>query len=59
MERVEFSYIFTVNGIERRIFFTDGADADGLNSRDVCEMFLDFMQAAGFTKENILDYFKE
>ena len=53
MERIEFSYIFTVDGTERRIFFTDGADTDGLNSYDVCEMFLDFMQAVGFTKENI------
>ena len=32
-------------------------DREGLRCYDICEMFLDFMEAAGFARENILDYF--
>ena len=36
------------------------ADKDdfGLRSLDVCERFMDFMDAIGFSRESILNYFE-
>lgn len=33
-------------------------DDCGLRTADICEMFRDFMESAGFSVENIIDYFQ-
>jgi hypothetical protein len=30
----------------------------GLRTDDICEMFRDFMESAGFSVQNIIDYFQ-
>ena len=34
-------------------------DEEGLHDNDVCSMFIQFMNACGFSQENILKYFSE
>lgn len=60
MEKIRFNYSFTPNG-------SDMPDSDicmnishecGLNIEDVCDTFLDFMEAAGFSSNAVYAYFQ-
>ena len=58
-EYVEFSYSFhdPEDGAEHQI--RSSKRKESLTSTELCEMFLDFMRAAGYTEYNIFNYFKE
>lgn len=58
MEVVEFSYLFDEDGDSKRVVIKK-EDKDGLNGNDLCDAFVDFMTSAGFSEQNIYDYFKE
>lgn len=58
MEVVEFSYLFDDEGDSKRVVIKK-EDKDGLNGADLCDAFVDFMTSAGFSEQNIYDYFKE
>lgn len=58
MEVVEFSYLFDYEGDSKRVVIKK-EDKDGLNGTDLCDAFVDFMTSAGFSEQNIYDYFKE
>lgn len=60
MEYIKFKYEF--NDLDHKVpdkkvtIYCDGKE-EGLNAYDVCEAFMDFMEAVGFSKDNIYDYF--
>jgi hypothetical protein len=63
MERIELRYeggYESANNIERQSIETAICDKDdcGLNVKDVCERFLQFMESVGFSVDTIMDYFK-
>ena len=64
MERIEFKYTRTdefeesFDDHEVKSCTTDKND-EGLRSYNVCEMFMDFMESAGFGKEEVLKFFSE
>ena len=60
MEYIEFRYVFNdddgdVATKEVRISKKD----DAITSTDACEMFLDFMESAGYSVENVIEWFNE
>lgn len=60
MERIEFSYHFDdANYPDEKCVVLSKRDkhGEGLQDYDICEMFLDFMRAAGFSEKNIFKYF--
>ncbi len=61
MERIQFSYEFHNNDQDgddiKEVFRT--IKKDGLSCTEVCEAFVDFMTSAGYTEENIVDYFNQ
>ena len=59
-ETVEFSYWITdEHGDDEKRVIVRKHDEDGLNANTLCEAFVDFMEAAGFSTDNIYDYFNE
>lgn len=58
MEKIIFKYVFSDDGSDEKIVKTVKNNPDGLTVDEVCEMFLDFMEAAGYTSENIIKYFR-
>ena len=61
MEKIQFSYTYDEgDGSEvRQINFQKADTKDcGLRATDICQMFLDFMISAGFSENNVFDYFK-
>ena len=60
MESIEFVYSFTdqdkPDDLKRVIIRKSD---DGLDANDICEDFVDFMVAAGFSEQNVYDYFNE
>jgi hypothetical protein len=62
MERIKFDYHFEDqdHGAEHDVtsYKYDKNDC-GLQCYDICEMFVDFMTSAGFSEQNIWDYFRE
>ena len=57
---VEFAYVFTNDeGDDEKRVFVRKQDKYGLNSNDLCEAFVDFMESAGFSVDNIYNYFSE
>ena len=60
MERINFTYFFEDNGTEHSVLSSKRDKEDeGLRCDDICEMFVNFMTAAGFSEDNIWDYFME
>lgn len=59
MERIEFNYVFRDDDNEEKMITVTKRNEDGLHDYDVCEMFMDFMNAIGFSEENIFRYFNE
>lgn len=59
MEQIKLIYLFGADEDKREINFSQTSDDMGLNGSEICEMFFDFMQAVGFSKENVLKYFRE
>ena len=63
MERIEFKYqsgsefdkSFNTHNIETTI--TDRSDC-GLHIDEVCENFVQFMESAGFSTNQVIDYFR-
>ena len=58
-ERVRFSYTFTDedDGMVHKIVSLK--DKDSITATEVCEMFLDFMRAAGYSEDNVFNYFNK
>ena len=58
MERVEFNYRFhdDEGGSDKSVSLE--MRRESLNLMDVCEMFEDFIQAAGFSVDGMLRYFR-
>lgn len=60
-EVIEFIYMFDANEKgedSKHIVMRKGNDL-GVHADEICEMFVDFMRSAGFSEQNIYDYFKE
>lgn len=60
MECVEMRYAFkdgNRTAKEITLCIKDQND-DGLHDYEICEMFMDLMESAGFSKANILNYFR-
>ena len=59
-EMVEFAYVFTNDkgDDEKRVFVRKNSD-EGLSADTLCEAFVDFMESAGFSVDNVYDYFEE
>lgn len=59
IERVKFSYAFIDedDGTVHKVINTK--EKDSINANELCEMFVDFMRSAGYSEQNIWDYFNE
>lgn len=58
-EYVEFEYCFSDkdDGTEHQV--RNCKRRDGIRADELCEMFVDFMVSAGYSEQNIYDYFNE
>lgn len=58
-EEVRFSYNFCDkdDGTEHTV--TNAKCKECITADELCEMFVDFMESAGYSTENIFDYFRE
>lgn len=59
MERVNFTYYFEDEEGQEQMVSSSQKEKNGLYAREVCELFLNFMCAAGFSEQNVLDYFRK
>lgn len=60
MERIEMRYVFEYDGEEKIVTIARrDKENEGIRCNDVCEMFEDFMDASGYAKQNVLNYFTE
>ena len=57
-ERVKFSYVFTDedDGTVHKVVNTKNKDS--ITADELCEMFIDFMTSAGYSIENVYNYFE-
>ena len=59
-ETVEFSYWFTdEHGNDEKRVIVRKQSAEGLDTNTLCEAFEDFMESAGFSVDNVYDYFND
>ena len=58
-ERVEFSYSFHDSDDGSTHFVRSSKERDSIRADELCEMFLDFMKSAGYSEDNVFDYFSE
>ena len=58
LERVELRYVFDDKDGSRRIV-NDEKESETLKDYEVCEMFMEFMRAIGFSEANVLKYFRD
>ena len=60
MEKIEMRYVFEDDkGIVKEVnMCASDKDDSGLNGHEICEMFEEFMQSAGFSERNVVDYFR-
>ena len=57
-EKIEFTYTFIDDeGFERKV--TSKIGKNSVTANEVCEEFLSFMNAAGYSEQCVWDYFKE
>ena len=60
MERIKMVYEFLNDkGVVERKIVERKVAKNGLNDQDVCEMFETFMEAVGFSIDNVYQYFNE
>lgn len=58
MEKVKFTYSFNDGESQIKEVVLAKEMEEGLKDFDICEMFLDFMKAAGYCEENVFKYFR-
>ena len=59
METITLNYVFNCDDGDTKEVCMKKEVPMGIHDYDVCEMFLDFMRAVGFSEENVFRYFKE
>jgi hypothetical protein len=64
MDKIEFRYFsrndFSDNEECNEICFAlNDKDGMGINSYTICEKFMDFMRAVGYSERNVIDYFSQ
>jgi len=59
MEHIEFTYVFKDKDSEEKAIHFSKREETGILDHEVCELFLDFMESIGYSKENIFKYFQE
>ena len=59
MEHVEFSYCFNDQDDGTKHEVRSSKQKECISADELCEMFVDFMVSAGYSEENIWDYFNE
>ena len=59
METIKFTYAFDDGDNDEKTVLLKKSDEDGIHDYDICEMFIDFMNAVGFSEENVFKYFSE
>ena len=59
IERIELNYSYRTDNGEEKFVTMSKQNEDSLCDYDVCRMFIDFMDSVGFSKENVLGYFRE
>lgn len=59
VEYIEFSYCFSdkEDGIKHQI--RSSRRKESVRADELCEMFLDFMRSAGYSENNVWDFFKQ
>lgn len=59
MEEIKFSFKFDGEGMmmDKKVI-VECKNEDGLSVPDVCEAFVEFMESAGFSVDNIYEYFQ-
>lgn len=57
METIEFSYRFNDTGDNKEVFVRK--ENDGITVSECCDMFIDFMESAGFMRESVERYLRE
>ena len=56
-ERIEFKYIFTDEDDGEEYTITSRKESDSIKDYEVCEMFMQFMNAVGYSEHNIYKFF--
>lgn len=59
MEEIKFKYTYSDNEEENVICMEDSKKVGSLDVFDMCEKFLNFMVAVGFSRESVKKYFRE
>ena len=58
-EEVRFSYTFCDKDDGMMHTVTNSKTKECIHADELCEMFLDFMRSAGYSEQNVFDYFGE
>ena len=56
MEHIDFTYIFKGNDSTEMSVHVSKNEEKGISGNDVCELFLNFMEAIGYSRENIVKF---
>ena len=56
MECIEMKYCFNDNGEVKEVKLSNKSE-DGVSCTEICDMFVDFMESAGYSLENVEEYF--
>lgn len=59
MEEIKFKYTYSDNEEDNIICMEDSNKVDNLDLFSICEKFLNFMVAVGFSRESVKKYFRE
>ena len=63
MERINFMYTFrddTNEVVEKNVELRlQDKEGEGITASAICTLFEDFMEAAGYSIDNVLNYFRE
>ena len=59
MEHVEFYYCFHDQDDDTKHEVRNSKRKECIGADELCKMFVDFMVSAGYSEENIWDYFNE
>ena len=58
-EEIRFTYTFCDRDDGTMHTVTNSKVKECVLANELCEMFLDFMRSAGYSEENVFDYFNE
>jgi len=58
-EEIQFSYNFYDKDDGTQHTVTNSKCKECITADELCEMFVDFMESAGYSTDNVFDYFKE